>query len=57
MFCDATTGYDCLTYCDRASIAVCVAPLQSLVVDEYNRFSCVGLRVESVGCFQDDHDA
>jgi hypothetical protein len=57
VFCDATTGYDCLTYCDRASIAVCVAPLQSLVVDEYNRFLCVGLRVESVGSFQNDHDA
>ena len=38
------------------SIVVCVTPLQSLMVNQYERFSQVGLRVEFVGGCQEDDD-
>ena len=40
--------YDRLRQRERSSIVVCVTPLQSLMVDQCERFSQVGLRVEFV---------
>ena len=40
-----------------SSIVICVTPLQSLMMDQHERFSRVGLRVEVVGGCQDDEDA
>ena len=49
--------YDWLRQCEGSSIVVIMTPLQSLMVDQHDRFSRVGLRVEFVGSCQDDQDA
>ena len=49
--------YRWLRQCEGSSIVVIVTPLQSLMVDQHDPFSRVGLRVKFVRSCQDDQDA